>query len=94
MMGIARDIVEHSLQINPRSKPMKQRLCFFDKEKRKAIREDISKLLVADFIREINHPEWLANPILVQKKSWKWRMCVDYTGLNKACPKDPFPSHA
>lgn len=72
---------------------MKQRLCFSDKEKHKAIGEEISKLLAADFIREINHPEWLANPMLVQKKNYKWRMCVDYIGLNKACPKrsNPLP---
>jgi hypothetical protein len=49
------------------------------------------KLLSAGFIREVFYPEWLANPILVMKKNNKWRMCVDYTSLNKACPKDPFP---
>ena len=43
-----------------------------------------------DFIKEVYHPEWLANLVLVKKKG-KWRMCVDYTSLNKACPKDPFP---
>jgi hypothetical protein len=37
------------------------------------------------------HPKWLANPVIVKKKNGKWRMCVDYTGLNKACPKHPFP---
>jgi hypothetical protein len=42
-------------------------------------------------IKEVHHPEWLANPILVKKKNGKWRMCVDYTSLNKACPKVPFP---
>ena len=47
--------------------------------------------MVARFIKEVYHLEWLANPILVRKKSGKWRMCVDYMGLNKACPKDPFP---
>jgi hypothetical protein len=36
------------------------------------------------------HPTWLANPVLVKKKNGKWRMCVDYTSLNKACPKVPF----
>jgi hypothetical protein len=46
---------------------------------------------VADFIREVFHPEWLFNPILVHKKNTnEWRMCVDYTDLNKDCPKDPF----
>ena len=70
---------------------MKQRLCHFDEEKRRAIDEEIAKLLAAGFIREVHRPEWLANPVLVRKKNGKWRMCVDYTGLNKACPKDPFP---
>jgi hypothetical protein len=46
---------------------------------------------VAGFIREVFHPEWLANPVLVRKKnSNEWRMCVDYTDLNKHCPEDPF----
>ena len=49
------------------------------------------KLLVAGFIKKVYHPEWFANPVPVRKKGGKWRMCVDYTGLNKTCPKDPFP---
>ena len=47
--------------------------------------------MAAEFIKEVFHPEWLANPMLVRKKGGKWRMCVDYTGLNKACPKVPYP---
>jgi hypothetical protein len=48
-------------------------------------------LMAARFIREILHPDWLANPVLVQKKNTaEWRMCVDYTDLNKYCPKDLF----
>ena len=39
---------------------------------------------------EVFFPEWLVNPVLVLKKNNKWRMCIDYTSLNKACPKDPF----
>ena len=58
-----------------------------DKE---AIRVEIKQLLAAGFIKEVYHPEWLANPVLVQKKNKEWRMCVDYTDLNKHCPKDPF----
>jgi hypothetical protein len=55
------------------------------------IRKEIAKLLAADFIREVFHPKWLANPVLVCKKnSNRWRMCVDYTDLNKHCPKDSF----
>src|SRR5438045_1859024 len=57
---------------------------------KEAIRDELTKLTAANFIREVYHPDWLANPVLVKKKNGKWRMCVDYTDLNKACPKDPF----
>jgi hypothetical protein len=67
------------------------RLRCFNEEKCKMIDEEIVKLLSAGFIREVFHPEWLANPVLVKKKNKKWRMCVDYMGLNKECPKDLFP---
>ena len=47
--------------------------------------------MAAGFIREILYPDWLANPVLVQKKNTdEWRMCVDYTDINKQCLKDPF----
>ena len=72
---------------------MKQCLHRFNEEKRQAIREEIQKLLAAGFIKEVFHPEWLANPILIKKKNGKLRMCVDYIRLNKACPKNPFPLH-
>jgi hypothetical protein len=91
MPGIPREVAEHSLDIRAGSKPVKQRLCCFDEEKRRAIGEEVRKLLAAGFIKEVFHPELLGNPVLVKKKSGKWRMCVDYTGLNKACPKHPFP---
>jgi hypothetical protein len=85
MPDIPRDVAEHSLDIRARARPVKQTLRRFDKEKRRAIGEEIHKLLAAGFIKEVFHPEWLANPVLVR------RMCVDYTGLNKACPKVPYP---
>jgi hypothetical protein len=90
MQGIPREVVEHKLNIKPGSKPIKQHLRHFNDEKCKTIGEEIKKLISSGFIREVFHPEWLANPILVEKKNKKWRMCVDYTGLNKACPRDPF----
>jgi hypothetical protein len=91
MPGIPREVAEHALEIRAGSKPVKQRLRRFDEEKRRVIGEEIHKLLEAGFIKEVHHLEWLANPVLVKKKSGKWRMCVDYTSLNKACPKVPFP---
>jgi hypothetical protein len=90
MKGIPREVVEHNLNIKPGSKLVKQHLRCFNDEKCKAIGEEIKKLLCSGFIREVFHPEWIANPVLVKKKNKKWRMCVDYTGLNKACPKDLF----
>jgi hypothetical protein len=52
---------------------------------------ELQNLLEAGFIKEVFHPTWLANLVLVKKKNGKWRMCVDYTGLNKTCPKVSFP---
>ena len=91
MSGIPREVTEHTLSLVLGSKPSKQRLHRFDDERRRAIDEEIAKLLAARFIKEVYHSDWLANPILVKKKTGKWRMCVDYTSLNKTCPKDHFP---
>jgi hypothetical protein len=91
MKRIPREVVEHKLNIKPGSKPVKQHLRRFNNKKCKVIGEEVMKLLSAGLIREVFHPEWLANPVLVKKKIKKWRMCVDYTSLNKACHKDPFP---
>ena len=52
--------------------------------------KEVARLLAAGFIMEVFHPKWLANPVLVLKKNKEWRMCIDYTSLNKVCPKDPF----
>jgi hypothetical protein len=91
MPGIPREVAEHSLDILPHSRAVQQRLRCFDEERCRAIRVELRKLLEAGFIKEVFHPTWLANPVLVKKKNGKWRMCVDYTSLNKACPKVPFP---
>ena len=65
MPGIPREVAEHTLKIYPGSKPVKQCLHRFDEEKRRAIGEEIAKLLAAGFIKEVHHPKWLANPVLV-----------------------------
>jgi hypothetical protein len=91
MPGILREVAEHSLDILPHSRAVQQWLRHFDEERRQAIGVELRKLLEAGFIKEVFDPTWLANPILVKKKNGKWRMCVDYTSLNKACPKVPFP---
>jgi hypothetical protein len=70
--------------------PKKQRFRRFAHDKCEAIKREIAKLLAAGFIKEVIHPEWVANPILVRKKNNEWRMCVYDTDLNKHCLKDHF----
>jgi hypothetical protein len=85
MTGVPRELAEHALQIIPGSKLVRQAMRRFRDEKRRAIAKEISKLLKAGFIKEVIHIKWVANPMLVPKKNTKvLRMCVDYTGLNKA----------
>jgi hypothetical protein len=90
MPGVPRHQIEHSLNVSKTTRPIKQKLRRFTRDKKEAIRADITWLLVAGFIKELYHPNWLANPVLVRKKNNEWRMSVDYTDLNKHCPKDPF----
>ena len=90
MPGVPRELVEHTLIIDIKFKPVKQFLHRFNEERRKAICEEVACLLAAGFIVEVFHPEWLANPVLVLKKNGTCCMCVDYTDLTKACPGDPF----
>ena len=72
-------------------KPVVQKKRKFAYERQKLIAEETKKLLDAGFIWEVSHPEWLANVVLVKKANGKYRMCVDYTDLNKVCPKDNYP---
>jgi hypothetical protein len=89
MPGVPWEKIEHSLNISPTAKPIKQKLCRFAPDKKEAIRVQIKWLLAVGFIKEVYHPEWLANSILVRKKNKEWRMCIDYTDLNKHCLRTP-----
>ena len=91
MPGTPWEVTEHVLRLILGSRPANQCLRRSDDERRRAIGEEIAKLLAAGFIKEVYHSDWLTNPVIVNKKTGKLRMYVDYTGLNKACPKDPFP---
>ncbi|KAK1604843.1 hypothetical protein QYE76_028516 [Lolium multiflorum] len=92
MSGVPRELAEHYLNINPGAKPVKQAMRRFGDKKRRAIGMELAKLLEAGFVVEVIHTEWVANPVLVPKKNSEiLRMCIDYSGLNKHCPKDPFP---
>src|SRR3954469_15449176 len=88
--GCPEGITEHHLSTEPRLKPVKKFLRRFNDERRNTIGEEIARLLAAGFIMEVFYPEWLPTTVLPLKKNGTWRMCMDYTDLNKACPKDPF----
>ena len=91
MPGIDPSVIVHRLNVNPASSPIRHKKRVFTQEKDKAIVEEVRKLLEAGFIREVYYPDWLANVIIVKKSNRKWRMCVDFMDLNKACPKDSYP---
>ena len=81
----------HHLNVNPSITPKKQSPQRPSREHAEAIKEEVTKLKHAGAIKEVFYPEWLANTVVVKTKSEKWRVCVDFTDLNKACPKDLSP---
>ena len=91
MPGIDPSVTTHRLNIYPSSKPVRQKKRVFALERDNAIKEEVQKLTLAKFIQEVYYPDWLANVVMVKKANGKWRMCMDFTDLNKACPKDSYP---
>jgi hypothetical protein len=92
MPGVPKELIEHALNVDPKARPVKQPLQRFDEPKRKAIAAELHRLENAHFIREIKASTWVSNPVIIPKKNTDVRrVCVDYTSLNKHCPKDPFP---
>jgi hypothetical protein len=90
MPRVLRNLIEHSVNVDPKATPKRQHLRSFANDRRDAIKKELAKLLTADFVREVFSHEWLANPVLVHKKNKnEWRMCVDYADLKKHYPKDP-----
>ena len=91
MGGIDPAVITHRLNVSSSFKPVKQKRRSFTPERQKAINEEVGKLLQANAIREVEYPDWLANVVLVKKANDKWRLCIDFTDINKAFPKDSFP---
>ncbi|XP_072087086.1 uncharacterized protein [Arachis hypogaea] len=85
MPGLDPKVMSHQLAIKPEAKPVAQRRRKMSQERA----EEVAKQ-TAGFIKELVYSTWLSNVVLVKKASGKWRMCVDYSDLNKACPKDSF----
>ena len=88
--GINPNFICHHLNVNPSATPKKQLPRRPSKEHADAITDEVRKLKQADAIKEVFYPKWLANIVIVKKESGKWHVCVDFTDLNKVCPKDPF----
>ena len=84
-------VMVHRLNVLPTFPPICQKRHVFAQERDRAIAEEVRKLQEADFIREVYYLDWLANMVIVKKANGKWRMCVGFIDLNKACPKDNYP---
>ena len=84
-------VITHKQNVNPSFKPVKQKRRSFTLERQKVINEVVGKLLQVKAIKEVEYPEWLANVVLVKKENDKWRLCIDFTDINRAYPKDSFP---
>ena len=89
--GVDLEFIVHRLNVDPSFPPKKQKPRRSEREHIEAVRSEVQKLKEVGAIKEIYFPEWLANTVVVKKKNGKWRVCVDFTDLNRACPKDPFP---
>ena len=91
MSGIDPGVITYRLNVSPSFKSIRQKKRVFALERDSAIKDEVHKLMAAKFIREVYYPDWLANVIMVKKANGKWRMGIDFTDLNKACPNDSYP---
>ena len=89
--GVDPEFIVHKLNMDPSFPPKKQKLRRLVKEHVEVVKSEVQRLKEAGAIREIFFPKWLTNTVIVKKKNGKWRVCIDFTDLNQACPKDPFP---
>nr|KYP74121.1 Retrovirus-related Pol polyprotein from transposon 297 family [Cajanus cajan] len=91
MPGIDPHFMCHKLSVCANARPIAQRKRKMGTDRKLAVEAEVAKLIEARFIREVQYTTWLTNVVMVRKPNGKWRMCTDYTNLNKACPKDAYP---
>uniref|UniRef100_A0A2N9I3H5 Uncharacterized protein n=1 Tax=Fagus sylvatica TaxID=28930 RepID=A0A2N9I3H5_FAGSY len=89
--GVSPKLAYHSLNIGSEHRPIVQKRRKLAPERATTVLEEVERLLASGAIREVQYPVWLLNTVVVKKKNGKWRVCIDFTDLNKACPKNPFP---
>ena len=87
MPGIDLQVMSHRLNVEPGARPVKQKRRGMATERQQTVQEEVEKLLAFHSIRKIQYSDWLANIVLVKKSNNKWRLCMDFTDLNKACPR-------
>jgi hypothetical protein len=90
LTGVDQNFIEHKLNIDASVKPRRQKLRKMSDDKVVAVKSEVQRLLDTSVIREVMYPKWIANTAPVKKKNVKWRMCIDFTDLNKATPKDNY----
>jgi hypothetical protein len=91
LQGVNRDIIEHTLETDEKVVPKMQKLWKMSQEKVKTVQAEVQRLHDMKVIREVKYQVWLANIVPVKKKNGKWRMCVDFIDLIKACKMGDFP---
>ena len=89
--GIDPAFICHHLNVSSSITPKKQPPRCLSREHADVIKDEVVKFKHAGAIKEVFYPEWLTNTVVVKKKNGKWWVCVDFTNLNKAYPKDPSP---
>jgi hypothetical protein len=92
MLGIDSKIVEHEITMYPDAKVVQKKLHLVNPKKATTIKIEVEKLLKAGFIYPIHLTQWVSNLVPVNKKQGTIRVCIDFHDLNKACPKDNFPT--
>nr|GFA39834.1 reverse transcriptase domain-containing protein [Tanacetum cinerariifolium] len=91
MTGVPRSVAEHRHNVREGYPPVRQKKRGQAPERTKAIQAEVEKLVEAGIMREVYYHNWLSNPVMVKKHDGSWRMCVDFTNLNTACPQDCYP---
>ena len=91
MPGIDLSVITHRLNMSPSYKLVRQKRRMFTPKRDNAIKEEVQKLVTAKFVHKVYYPDWLANVVMIKKVNGKWRMCVNFTNLNKTCPKNSYP---
>lgn len=91
LKGVTRSLAEHKLAVGIHARLIRQKMRPLRGERKESATEEVKKLLGENFIRPVEYPEWLSNIVMVKKADGGWKMCVNFTNINKACPKDSYP---